>query len=203
MTIIIIIGSQFVKKHIMRISKAQAEKNRARVVESASALFRKRGFEGVAVSDLMKAAGFTHGGFYNHFPAKESLLEAALASAWKQMAAERARTKDLEQLLSCYLSLATRQAPGKSCPAAALAGDVSRQPRAVKAVFAGGLEEMIQSVQARLTRGSKPARREFAVSLVTRMVGALLLSRAVPDESPLAHELLDATLCNALREVKS
>jgi len=187
----------------MRISKAQAEKNRTRVVESAAVMFRQRGFEGAAVSDLMKAAGFTHGGFYNHFPAKESLLEEALASAWKQMAAERGRAKNLQQLVSGYLSRATRQAPGSSCPAAALAGDVSRQPQSVKVVFAEGLEEMIDSLQARLSRGSKAAQRELAVSLAARLVGALLLSRAVPDEHHLAHELLDATLRNALREAGS
>ena len=48
----------------MRISKEQARENREKVVETASRLFRERGFEGVGVSDLMKTAGFTHGGFY-------------------------------------------------------------------------------------------------------------------------------------------
>ena len=43
----------------MRISKEQAAENRERVVEAASELFRQRGFDGVAVADLMRAAGFT------------------------------------------------------------------------------------------------------------------------------------------------
>src|SRR5262245_36187102 len=112
----------------MRISKAQAQANHERVVDVASELFRTHGFEGVAVSDLMRASGFTHGGFYNHFASKEALAAEALQSAWTQMAAERARARDLAQLLPSYLSQAARKAPGKSCPAAALAGDVGRQP---------------------------------------------------------------------------
>ncbi|HEX7947451.1 MAG TPA: TetR family transcriptional regulator, partial [Phenylobacterium sp.] len=54
----------------MKISKAQAQANRERVVATASEMFRARGFDGVAVADLMQAAGFTHGGFYNHFASK-------------------------------------------------------------------------------------------------------------------------------------
>ena len=72
----------------MRISKEQARENREKVVETASRLFRERGFEGVGVSDLMKTAGFTHGGFYNHFSTKDALATEALESAWSEMATE-------------------------------------------------------------------------------------------------------------------
>jgi AcrR family transcriptional regulator len=43
-------------------------------VDTASRLFRTRGIENVAVADLMKESGFTHGGFYNHFKSKEELV---------------------------------------------------------------------------------------------------------------------------------
>src|SRR3989475_7976352 len=51
----------------MRVSRKEAEANRERVVEVASALYRKHGFDGVGVADIMKKAGLTHGGFYGHF----------------------------------------------------------------------------------------------------------------------------------------
>ncbi len=47
----------------MKISKEQAEKNRQQIIDVASQLFRERGFDGIGVADLMRAAGFTHGGF--------------------------------------------------------------------------------------------------------------------------------------------
>ena len=62
----------------MRISKAQAQENREKVVATASRLFRAQGIDGVAVGELMKASGFTHGGFYNHFASKEALAAEAL-----------------------------------------------------------------------------------------------------------------------------
>ena len=46
----------------MRVSREQAAKNRERVLEAASRLFRERGFDGVGVAELMRAAGLTHGG---------------------------------------------------------------------------------------------------------------------------------------------
>ena len=60
----------------MKVTKAQAEANRALVVETASRLFRERGFDGMGVADLM-AAGFTHGGFYKQFGSKADLMAEA------------------------------------------------------------------------------------------------------------------------------
>lgn len=184
----------------MRISREQAQRNRLRVLDTASEQFRARGFDGVGVGDLMKAAGFTHGGFYNHFPSKEALAAEALDHAWKEMAEKRARARDLEQLLSGYLSRTARDAPGKNCPAAALGGEVSRQPDGVRAIFADGLEEMIGSIAALLPDPDSPATRARAIDLVNRMAGALMLSRAVPDNSPLAEEILQTALKSALSD---
>lgn len=175
----------------MKITKTQAGENRERIVDAASSLFRERGFDGVSVGDLTKAAGFTHGGFYNHFKSKEVLAAEALGSAFATMAGHRERARDLPEMLTHYLSQAARKAPGKSCPAAALGGDVGRQSGELKSVFAAGVEQMIASVEARLPPG--PDHRERALSVVTRMVGALMLARAVPDGA-LADELLDTNL---------
>jgi TetR/AcrR family transcriptional repressor of nem operon len=202
MSVIIIVQAGFVKSEIkMRISKAQAQANRDKVVGAASALFRAQGFETVTVNEVMAAAGFTHGGFYNHFASKEALAAEALASAWDDMAAERERAGDLKTLLPLYLSRASRRAPGRSCPAAALGGDVGRAPGPVRAVFADGLEGMIRQIEAGLPEVDDGSNRARAVNLVAKMVGALMLSRAVPDDSPLAGELLEAVLKAALAEV--
>ena len=46
----------------MKVTKAQAQANRARIVETASTLFRERGYDGVGVADLMAAAGLRMAG---------------------------------------------------------------------------------------------------------------------------------------------
>jgi len=172
----------------LRITEAQARKNREKILTKASKLFRERGFEGISVGELKKAVGFTHGGLYNHFDSKESLVSEALDHAFRTMDAERARTRNLEEFIVEYLSEQASNAPGWTCPAAALAGDVSRQPEAIRQVFAEGLERMIGSIQKRLEPDSSA--RNIAIDLVCRMLGALVLARAVPASNNLHYELL-------------
>lgn len=184
----------------MRISRSQAQENHDKVVEVAARLFRERGFEGVAVGELMKAAGFTHGGFYNHFDSKEALAAEALDHAFRSMDAERAKARSLDELITGYLSEAARRAPGRTCPAAALGGDAARQPEPVKAVFAEGLERIFASVAERLPAGE--TRRADAIALFSRMAGAMILARALPDDSPLAREILSTALDASRRDLQ-
>jgi len=65
----------------MKVTREQAAANREKIVEVASILFRKHGFEGIGVADIMKAAGLTHGGFYGHFNSKDDLAAEACTRA--------------------------------------------------------------------------------------------------------------------------
>jgi TetR/AcrR family transcriptional repressor of nem operon len=177
-----------VRRSVVRITEDQAQKNRQKVVAKASRLFREGGFDGVSVTDLMKAAGFTHGGFYNHFESKDALAGEALDHAFRQMDGVRERMPSLDEFITSYLSEEARDAPGSTCPAAALAGEVARQPDAIKSVFAEGVERMIVSVASLLPKA--PSARDEAVDMVCRMLGALVLSRAMPASSSLGRELL-------------
>jgi TetR/AcrR family transcriptional regulator, transcriptional repressor for nem operon len=57
----------------MKVSRERPAENRQRVIEVAGKLFRKRGFDGIGVADIMKAAGLTHGGCYGQFRSKTTL----------------------------------------------------------------------------------------------------------------------------------
>lgn len=172
----------------MRITENQAQKNRQRVVAKASRLFREGGFDGISVNDLMKAAGFTHGGFYNHFESKDALAGEALDYAFRQMDGVRERIPTLDEFITSYLSEEARNAPGSTCPAAALAGEVARQSDDIKGVFAEGVERMITSIANLLPKA--PSARDEAVDVVCRVLGALVLARAMPASSSLGRELL-------------
>lgn len=180
----------------MRISKAQAQENREKVVATASRLFRAQGIDGVAVGELMKASGFTHGGFYNHFASKEALAAEALDAAFREMDAERERAASLPALVEAYLSQAARRTPARACPAATLGGEIARQPDEVKAVFSDGLERIIESLAARQPESADA--RGLAIDLFARMAGAMILARALPDDSPLAAEILETVRDRAL-----
>src|SRR6516162_3022185 len=65
----------------MRVSREKFAESRKRILDAAATLFRETGFDGIGLSDIMKAAGLTHGGFYGHFGSKED-LEAQALDPW-------------------------------------------------------------------------------------------------------------------------
>jgi TetR/AcrR family transcriptional repressor of nem operon len=83
-------------------------------------------------------------------------------------------------LIEAYLSTRTRDDAGRSCPTAALACDVAREPMdsPVRAAFRAGTEQLID-VLTSLQAGTDPAaaRRE-ALALFSTLVGAVVLARA-------------------------
>jgi TetR/AcrR family transcriptional repressor of nem operon len=54
-----------------RSNRAQAEKNRQRIVDVADAALRKSGTQAVTIAEVMTQAGMTQGGFYKHFQSKD------------------------------------------------------------------------------------------------------------------------------------
>ncbi|MCB2250822.1 TetR family transcriptional regulator [Pseudomonas chlororaphis] len=181
----------------MRVSKAQAQANREHIVETASELFRERGFDGVGVADLMAAAGFTHGGFYKHFGSKADLMaEASACSLSKSLAG--AEGLDVPGFIDVYVTREHRDGRGSGCTMAALCGDAARQSDDVKATFGEGIEHTLRTLGEKYPTGPEAAAgegRKKMIDLLARAVGAIILSRACPDESALADEILE--VCRA------
>ena len=67
---------------------------------------------------------------------------------------------------------------------AALCGDAARQPEEVKAAFAQGLENLLAGVES-------PQMREKLIDSMAHAIGAIVLSRACPDDSALADEIIE------------
>jgi TetR/AcrR family transcriptional regulator, transcriptional repressor for nem operon len=172
----------------MRVSRAQAEANRETVIDVASRLFRERGFDGIGLKDLMKGAGLTQGGFYKQFESKDDLaaqasrraLESAI-SRWSAAAA--ANPKDpLGAVMAFYLSMDHREERMEGCPIVALGSDAARQGAGVKASFEAGIREYLELLGRWVGEadGEEPSGK--AMAILSTMVGAVLLSRAVNDE---------------------
>ncbi|MEU6228009.1 TetR family transcriptional regulator [Streptomyces sp. NPDC047042] len=177
----------------MRVSKAQAEQNRAHIVATAAGLFRERGYDGVGVAELMAAAGFTHGGFYKHFGSKADLMAEASASGLSQIAA-RAEGVGPAEFVESYVSREHRDGRGDGCTIAALSGDAARQPADIKTEFAAGIESVVTALQVPSgpSGGAEQrAARAMVIDMLAHAVGAIMLSRACPDDSPLADEILE------------
>ncbi|MGH8492250.1 MAG: TetR family transcriptional regulator [Moraxellaceae bacterium] len=178
----------------MKVTKAQAQANRAHVVETASTLFRERGYDGVGIADLMTAAGFTHGGFYKHFRSKADLMAESAACGIAQTAALTTAV-EAQEFVRLYVSREHRDSRARGCTMAALGGDAARQPEAVRATFAAGIESLLAALSSMNTvPGSAPAQEARArdIDMLAHALGAIVMSRACPDDSPLADEILSA-----------
>jgi TetR/AcrR family transcriptional repressor of nem operon len=181
----------------VKLSKEQAAHNREQILSVASRLFRQRGIDNVSVAEVMEAAGFTHGGFYNHFADKGALaLEACTAAFASSVGSAQALTAaGLQPYVKSYLSPAHRDGED-GCPFTALAPEASRH-EALQAAFAAGLEDTVELFAEALRQsgvGTRAAARTRALRLVSEMVGALTLSRAVRLAEPqLSSELLRAS----------
>lgn len=183
-----------------RVSQAQAQENRQRVVATASRMFREKG-TAVSIAELMKAAGLTHGGFHKQFASKEDLVDEAIAHAFTEQAAHSAapleehageREAARRKLIQDYLSVWHRDHAGDGCPVSGFAADLGREPgQAARArdVYING----VRNRAARLATGD-----DDGMAQLCTMVGALVLARATRG-NPISEELLQ-TARTALTE---
>lgn len=183
----------------MKVSRAQAEENRQKVIEASSRLFRQNGFDGVGVNTLMKAAGLTHGGFYKQFKSKDDLIAQATGVA---LAGTRARLRELadndeapsfKTVVRHYLSEPHRDGLADGCALAALGMDAARQGPEVRQIVESGLIEYLDLLEAIAAPSPGQSTRDKAMATLSTMVGALVLSRAVEDRDLSAQILTAAT----------
>ncbi|MGO8866734.1 MAG: TetR/AcrR family transcriptional regulator [Alphaproteobacteria bacterium] len=170
----------------MRVSRIQAAENRETVINVASRLFREHGFDGIGLKDLMEGAGLTQGAFYKQFASKDDLAaqasRRALESAFHRWsAAAAANPQDpLGAVIAFYLSMAHCAERMDGCPVVALGSDAARQGADVKASFEAGIREYLELLGRWVGDGDEPSGK--AMAILSTMVGAVLLSRAVNDE---------------------
>jgi TetR/AcrR family transcriptional repressor of nem operon len=196
------------EEQALGVSREQAAENHRAIVAAATRLFRERGVEAVGLSELMKHAGFTQGGFYNHFKSKADLVAEVFASAMAEGNAELASnarapvdasTTALRRYISWYLSQAHRDDIDHGCPVTGFAGDAPRLGAEAQSHFAGGLDDQITILAGLIAEsgslaaaGERRTLRERAISLHCQMLGALVLSRSVAQTTPaLSNEILE------------
>ena len=171
----------------MRVSRIQAAENRQTVINVASRLFRERGFDGIGLKDLMEGAGLTQGAFYKQFDSKEDLAaqasRRALESASQRWSAAIAENPDdpLGAVIAFYLSAGHREEKLDGCPVVALGSDAARQGAGVKAAFEEGIKAYLEVLDPLLPKTDGEDSKRKAMVVLSTMVGAMTLSRAVND----------------------
>ena len=172
-------------------------KTHQRIVRTAAKRFREKGLDGVAIADLMKELGLTVGGFYKHFDSRDDLVTEsfrAAAGPWDNVlsAGESGGPPiTYEALVDSYLTETHRDHPGNGCPVSALASDIARGGKQIRSLLTEQIESEIELLANSLPQDDGAARSK-AILAVSALLGAVVLARAVTDQT-LSHEILEAT----------
>jgi AcrR family transcriptional regulator len=183
-------------------------KTRERVVEAASRLFRRYGYNGVGIDDIMAAANLTRGGFYAHFRSKQDLFAATLGREPEVSRALRSQHgSDVERgavagraLIDFYLDGENRRQLPLLCPFVSLSADVARGADDASAAYTDTLRRLVAEV-ARCIAAAPLEARARALAALALCVGGAVLANAVNDEQ-LATEILSACRRRAASEVE-
>jgi TetR/AcrR family transcriptional regulator, transcriptional repressor for nem operon len=180
--------SGIIKITMVRISKEKAAENRQAILDSAARGLRERGYDGLALADLMKEVGMTHGGFYNHFASKDALAAEACADAFtKGSCALEPTVEFLRQYIETRLTPADRDCAAGACPTSTLAVDAWRAGGKLQEAYADGLVRVLDAF-------TRAVGRTKALRTLSEMVGAMVLARGVGQANPsLSDEILAAT----------
>ena len=182
----------------MRYASDHKDETRRRVLREAAREVRAKGPDNVAVAGVMKRAGLTHGGFYSHFASKDALVTEAIGAmfddardASRAIEAESDPRAALLGYIGFYLSRTHRDARERGCPLPTLSGALARATPAARDHFAAGVGALTQRLAVALGGLGVADPQAEASAVLSQMVGAVVLARAV------AGEASDAILADA------
>jgi TetR/AcrR family transcriptional regulator, transcriptional repressor for nem operon len=189
----------------MRVSREKAAQNRRKILTAAARLFRERGIGATGVDAITDEAGLTHGAIYSQFGSKEAIAAEAIRGAlkgsehlWRRLAQRKGRKKAFPAIVAAYLSREHRDGAGTGCVVAALGGEIGRQPERVRDAFTGELKDTLEFLATVLPEDDPARSYDDAIAAFVAMTGALILARAVSDET-LSNRILKTTAKRVLK----
>lgn len=184
----------------MRYPPDQKARSRDALIRAGARSLKTRGFHGIGVDGLAAAAGVTSGAFYSNFASKEDMLEAVIDAGLGEpflsdtnstpRAEGRAR---LVSFLQDYISAHHSVDAAEGCVMPALSADVSRAQPQVKDAYQRKMTALVHRI-AGLLDGDESDRQRRAWSIVALMVGAITISRGIPENSQSRIAPLDSAL---------
>ncbi|MBY0311671.1 MAG: TetR/AcrR family transcriptional regulator [Phycisphaerales bacterium] len=170
-----------------------------RLLMAGGRVFRSGGFGGAGIDGLARAAGLTSGAFYSSFDSKAEAFEQVVAagfipllSAIRACQAEHGR-RWLDRFVDFYLVERGSVDVCDACLLPTLSIDVARMKDSTRQAYQDQLSEVLDALSAGF-RGER--NKERALALISILVGAALMTRALP-EGELRRALLGAARCAA------
>ena len=168
----------------------KGEQTRQDIIRKAAPIFNQKGYDGAALSDLMRATGLEKGGIYRHFASKEELAAEAFDYTWE--AAWNARLlhvdekangiEKLKQLIANFVEHRSPVAGG--CPVLNTAIDADDGNPVLRARVAKALRSWVSRLQVIIEQAQERGEtlrgvdsKAVATLIVASLEGALMMSR--------------------------
>ena len=186
--------------------------SKGRTLSAAVDLFRRQGYFGTALQDILAAAGSPRGSLYFHFPGgKEQIGEAALKLAGDanagaiEQAAATAESAEVFVLRLIRGMAAHLEKSGfrDGCPIATTALETATQSEVLRGTARDAFQAWENEIQRALERFGITAEdaKPIATCVLSQLEGALLLARTYRSLEPMRRAERALTLL--LRPVKS
>jgi TetR/AcrR family transcriptional regulator, transcriptional repressor for nem operon len=182
------------------------EEVKRKIIASARRLFNRRGFEGVSITEIMRGADLTHGGFYSYFQSKSDLYAEVMncfftdpnwKNCWEGVRVDLSATDVGAQVVNAYLSRQHFEDVENSCPMVALPTDVARSGEEIKGAFETVFRAMV-SVLERSLGGKRTGGHARAQAIAALSIGGMIVARTLVDRAH-ADELRRSCLQVAMR----
>lgn len=181
--------------------RADARRNRARLVAAALAAFTERGSDDTSLEEIARRAGVGIGTLYRHFPTRQALLESvyrdqvdALCARGRELLAEPSPAAALSGWLRALVSFSLTK---RSLTAELLAGAGSKNAP----VFSACRTEMTETAAALLARAQETGEVRAgigATDLLRVSHAAVAATEHAADPGTEAYRLLEIMLGGVL-----
>ena len=186
----------------MRYPSDQKTRAKEAILQAGAKALRTNGFNGIGVDGLATSAGVTSGAFYSNFSNKEALLEQVIETCLgepfidSESGSLAERQHRLREWLAMYISADHRADPASGCVMPTLSADVARSNPPIRAAYKRRMSALVRKMSNVLDVAG-PDRKKRAWSIVAMMVGAITISRAMPDGEE-SDQVLESALQTAI-----
>ena len=184
-----------------RKPRADAQRNRERILEVAKQAFTRSGAD-TSLDDIAKQAGVGPGTLYRHFPTREELLEAVYRTEVEKLAAAEqkfAETMPAIEALRAWLLLFVDAVATKQIIAPALNALLGDHKKVFEASYAQ-VHDAIRALVKRAVKSGDIRRDLDPVDLLRALVGVSNVASS-PDWQQSARRLVDILITGS-RPVK-
>jgi AcrR family transcriptional regulator len=186
---------------------------RDRILDTTAELFRRYGYTGTGLKQIVAEAQAPFGSIYHHFPGGKEQLgqEVILRSGGMYqelfetiLGASPDMVTGVRNLFEGAAELLRQTDYADACPIATVALEVASSNEPLRMATAEVFEGWIEAGAARFASAGVPGEkaRDVAIVLITSLEGAFVLSRAMRDTEPVrvAGEATVVALRAALRD---